>query len=131
MCIWTVWYRYRYCTTEELCSDCIWGGIQHACRIHLSEIYMQPVLTYIEGPMAVVNMNLSLAVSKEDDLAVRGPLDMSQHQSLQLLAPDPIAINCPYNHCTWEMEKKEREGKRREKGGVGEAVVSQTRSICI
>ena len=78
--------------------------------------------------MAVVNMNLSLAVSKKDDLAVGGPLDMGQHHSLQLLAPDPIAINRPYNHCTWEKGRKEK-GKK----GVGEAVVciSQTRSICI
>ena len=85
--------------------------------------------------MAVVNMNLSFAVSKEDDLAVGGPLDMGQHHSLQLLAPDPIAINCPYNHCTWEMKKKGRKEKEKreegEKGGGWEVVcVSQTRSIC-
>ena len=86
--------------------------------------------TDIEGAMAVVNMNLSLAVSKEDDLAVRRPLDVGQHQSLQLLTPDTIAINRPYNHCTWETEEKRRQHEREGIRGTREVLVciNQTRS---
>ena len=43
--------------------------------------------------MAVIDVHLSLAVSKEDRLAIGRPLDMGKGHPLDLLAPDAITIH--------------------------------------
>ena len=50
-------------------------------------------ITHIVCSVAVVDVHLSLAVAKQDCLAVRGPLDVSECHTLYLLTPDTVAIN--------------------------------------
>ena len=49
--------------------------------------------SYIVCAMAVVDVYLSLAVPEQDDLAIRGPLDVGQLCPLQLLTPDTISVH--------------------------------------
>ena len=49
--------------------------------------------THIVGAVAVIDVDLPLAAAKEDDLAVRRPLDVGQLHPSQLLAPDTVPIH--------------------------------------
>ncbi len=61
--------------------------------------------TYIEGAMAVVDMDLPLVVAEEDDLAVGGPLDVGQLHPPEILPPDTIPIHRAKNHGTWHRDR--------------------------
>ena len=53
--------------------------------------------------MTVVDVHLSLAVSKEDRLAVGRPLDVGKGHSLDLLAPDAITIHRTNYNSTYDI----------------------------